>query len=242
MAGDWIKFEVSTSDKPEVWAIADSLGIDPDAVVGKLLRVWAWFDQQTETGNAPSVTKALLDRAVGVKGFCQCMVDAGWMGDDSKTITLPNFDRHNGKTAKNRALTAKRVAAHKKKSNANGNGSGVTQALPKEEKRTKENTSDGDYAFFGKIVRITHKQFQEWQTTYDAIPDLNAQLTSFDDYYDANLKGDDRKKWFMRCSTALGNKHQKFKVEAPTKKDTQLSAPAIGTPEAKAQEEKWGWS
>jgi hypothetical protein len=39
MAGNWIKFDTSTSDKPEVWAIAESLGIDPDAVVGKLLRV-----------------------------------------------------------------------------------------------------------------------------------------------------------------------------------------------------------
>ena len=32
MAGDWIKFESSTSDKPEVWMISDLLGIDPDAV------------------------------------------------------------------------------------------------------------------------------------------------------------------------------------------------------------------
>jgi hypothetical protein len=60
MAGFWIKFDTSTSDKPEVWAIAGQLGIDPDAVVGKLLRVWAWFDDQTETGNAPTVTKSLL--------------------------------------------------------------------------------------------------------------------------------------------------------------------------------------
>lgn len=69
MAGDWIKFEICTPDKAEVWQIADTLSIDPDAVVGKLLRVWIWFDQQTENGNAPSVTKKLLDRSVGVLGF-----------------------------------------------------------------------------------------------------------------------------------------------------------------------------
>ena len=33
MAGDWLKLEVATSDKPEVWQMAESLGIDPDAVV-----------------------------------------------------------------------------------------------------------------------------------------------------------------------------------------------------------------
>jgi len=76
MAGDWIKFELATPDKPEVWAIAAALSIDPDAVVGKLLRVWGWFDQQTENGNAPSVSKMLLDRLVGVSGFCNAVIDA----------------------------------------------------------------------------------------------------------------------------------------------------------------------
>ncbi len=40
MAGDWIKVQHVTPDKPEVWQIADRLDIDPDAVVGKLIRVW----------------------------------------------------------------------------------------------------------------------------------------------------------------------------------------------------------
>jgi len=152
MAGDWIKFETATSDKPEVWAMAQSLGIDADAVVGKLLRVWAWFDQQTQEGNAvgngasvtSSVTKALLDRRVGVSGFCDSMILSGWMADDGHSLTLPNFDRHNGKTAKDRALTAKRAANHR--SNANSNASTVTSivtdALPREEKRREEKNID----------------------------------------------------------------------------------------------------
>jgi hypothetical protein len=139
MAGDWIKFELSTPDKPEVWAIAASLSIDPDAVVGKLLRVWGWFDQQTEDGNAPSVSKMLLDRLVGVTGFCNSVISAGWMFDDGSTLTLPHFDRHNGKTAKNRALTAKRVAGHKAKTNAEGNEKLTPDALPREEKRREDN-------------------------------------------------------------------------------------------------------
>jgi hypothetical protein len=146
MAGDWIKFETATSDKPEVWAMAQSLGIDADAVVGKLLRVWAWFDQQTQEGNAvgngasvtSSVTKALLDRRVGVSGFCDSMILSGWMADDGQSLTLPNFDRHNGKTAKTRAMTAKRVATYKAKSNASSVTSSVSSALPREEKRREE--------------------------------------------------------------------------------------------------------
>lgn len=134
---NWIKFETTTSDKPEVWAIASDLGIDPDAVVGKLLRVWAWFDEQTESGNAPSVTAALLDRRVGVSGFVTAVVRAGWLSDDGEKLQIVNFERHNGETAKTRALTAKRVAKHKA-GNVNGNAPSVTSALPREEKSRVE--------------------------------------------------------------------------------------------------------
>jgi hypothetical protein len=140
MAGDWIKFELSTLDKPEVCQIADLANIDMDAVVGKLLRVWGWFDQHTESGNAPSVSKRLLDRAVGVSGFCDFMIQVGWMDEietpDGKFLQLPNFERHNGKTAKNRLLTAKRVAnckASKRQGNDKGNGGSVSDALPRED-------------------------------------------------------------------------------------------------------------
>ncbi|MFL1475419.1 DnaT-like ssDNA-binding domain-containing protein [Pseudomonas grimontii] len=132
MAGDWIKFELTTLDKPEVCQIADLADIDPDAVVGKLMRVWGWFDQQTENGNAPSVSKKLLDRLVGVTGFCEHMKSVHWMLEAEGVISLPHFDRHNGKTAKNRLLTAKRVANHKA-GNAKGNAPNVSGALPKED-------------------------------------------------------------------------------------------------------------
>ncbi|MEX5626091.1 DnaT-like ssDNA-binding domain-containing protein [Pseudomonas marginalis] len=132
MAGDWIKFELTTLDKPEVCQIADLADIDPDAVVGKLMRVWGWFDQQTENGNAPSVSKKLLDRLVGVTGFCEHMKSVDWMLEAEGVISLPHFDRHNGKTAKNRLLTAKRVANHKA-GNAKGNAANVSGALPKED-------------------------------------------------------------------------------------------------------------
>lgn len=162
MAGDWIKFELATPDKPEVWAIAASLSIDPDAVVGKLMRVWGWFDQQTENGNAPSVSKMLLDRLVGVTGFCKAVIDAGWMLDDGSTLTLPHFDRHNGKTAKNRALTAKRVAGHKAKSNAEGNEK-VTQApLPKEEKRREEKIVNQELIAQDKPAKKPELDYSQW--------------------------------------------------------------------------------
>lgn len=153
MAGDWIKMEVSTPDKREVLDITFQMGWDdPDQTLGKLLRVWRWFDQHTVGGNAPNVSAALLDRVIGTPGFAQAMANVGWLEISTSGIQLPNFGRHNGKTAKERALTAKRVANHK--GNATGNDKGnaeandlfndeanagsVSVALPREEKNKEE--------------------------------------------------------------------------------------------------------
>lgn len=138
MAGDWLKFEKATPDKPEVFAIAARLGIDPDAVVGKLIRVWSWFDTHTVDGNAVGVTPELLDRIAGVAGFVTAMRESGWVVVTEDGVSLPNFDRHNGETAKKRALTAKRVARHRSKCNVEGNTGSVTSELAREEKRREE--------------------------------------------------------------------------------------------------------
>jgi hypothetical protein len=141
MAGDWIKFECNLPEKPEVLAITAILGMDdPDTTVGKLMRLFRWFDQHTTDGNAPRVTPALLDRAVGVTGLTQALIEVGWLHAESTGLRLEKFDRHNGATAKSRAQTAKRVANHR--GNADGNAATVTAALAREreeiEKRKKE--------------------------------------------------------------------------------------------------------
>lgn len=138
MAGDWLKMECCLPEKPEVFQIAGILGIDPDEVLGKLFKVWRWFDAHTEDGNAPSVTYALVDRISGRNGFAEAMAFAGWLVQDGTTLVLPNFERHNGKTAKERGLTAKRVAKSKAKSNGAANGQVTMEALPREEKRREE--------------------------------------------------------------------------------------------------------
>jgi hypothetical protein len=84
------------------------------------------------------------------------MILSGWMADDGQSLTLPNFDRHNGKTAKTRAMTAKRVASHKAKSNAASVTSSVSDALPREEKRREEKSSH--YASLS-LLGIKHFEF-----------------------------------------------------------------------------------
>lgn len=118
---NWIKVEVTTPDKPEVARLSTLLGLDPDAVVGKLVRLWAWADAQCEDGNTLGVTSAFLDRLTYCPGFTNALIEVGWMTGTEENFTLPDFDRHNGKSAKQRASTARRVELHRK-----CNGSAVT--------------------------------------------------------------------------------------------------------------------
>ena len=113
MSTNWIKIEHWTPDKPEIHEMADTLGIDADSVLGKLIRIWIWADSQTQNGNAPRVTFSLLDRVASVAGFAQALVNVGWLTRDETGIRFSNFDRHNGETAKTRANSAKRTAKHR---------------------------------------------------------------------------------------------------------------------------------
>ena len=147
MAGDWIKVEHTTPDKPEVVKLAGILGIDQDAVVGKLLRLWIWADQQSVSGNAITVTNSFLDRLVFCPGFAAGLVKVGWLNGREGLLSIPNFDRHTGQSAKNRANTNRRVAnsrkAHHERVAKTCNENVTLEPLqkPLPEKRREDNTT-----------------------------------------------------------------------------------------------------
>lgn len=170
MAGDWLKFEKATPDKPEVFAIAARLDMDPDAVVGKLIRVWSWFDTHTVDGNGRGVTPALLDRVAGVAGFVKAMASEGWVAVTPDGVSLPNFDRHTGETSKSRALGAKRASDHRAKSNAPTVTSSVTEASPREEKRREEEQEQAPRKKAGKTKLQTLPEWTAGLGEADAIP------------------------------------------------------------------------
>ena len=105
----WIKLDHTTPDKPEIFAMADALGLEPEIVFFKLVKLWIWFDQQCANSNALGVTSKTIDRYVGVNNWAKEMANVGWLALTDDGLTVPNFDRHNGETSKARALTAKRT-------------------------------------------------------------------------------------------------------------------------------------
>ena len=156
MSQDWMKFEKATSDKPEVIRMAGDLGIDQDAVVGKLIRVWGYFDTHTLDGTIKNASLGLIDGLTRTPNFGQAMADVQWLIVKNNDLSMPNFKRHFGRTAKKRAVTARRVnkwrsgnAASVTGSAHSGNADSVTgsahdvtpEALP-EERRGEKSRED----------------------------------------------------------------------------------------------------
>jgi hypothetical protein len=128
MAGDWIKFEENTPDKPEVYGMAEMLGIDADAVVGKLIRVWSWASRNCHADGVTNVTAlSAICRVAGVPNFGQAMQKVGWLSINGDRIEFPNFDRHCTQTAKERALATKRKRNQRGKESRNCHAPNVTK-------------------------------------------------------------------------------------------------------------------
>lgn len=158
MAGEWIKLELSTSDKPEVLKIARLTSLDKDAVLGKLIRLWAWFDRNSVDGHVDGIVDADVDYIVGHNGFISALKLVGWSDYDNieSWVKLTNFDRHNGETAKQRALKNIRQAKWRLNKDENVDASTSTKAtqsrLPEKRREENINTSKGSRLSNGWIL------------------------------------------------------------------------------------------
>jgi hypothetical protein len=75
----------------------------------------------------------------------------------------------------------------------------------KGEERKKGAGAPTEFAFVGKVVRLTSSDYSRWASAYSAIPDLMAELTKADDYYSENPPPDG--KWFFPVSKWLEREH-----------------------------------
>lgn len=104
MAGDWIKIRADLSEDVDVLRLSDILGTDDPTTVGLLVLFWSWVDRQTTNGEGIKVSRERLDKLVGRHGFSDGMLIIGWLGGECGNLYVPNFERHNGNSAKARAL------------------------------------------------------------------------------------------------------------------------------------------
>lgn len=123
MAAEWIKWSKGLARKPEVMQIAHRLGVSRHAAAGILMEVWEWADDNViiddgasgfDPDNCPGSVRlgeqslSLFDATFGVSGLADAMTAVGWIVIRSGSLVFPNFARHNGKSAKARALDSAR--------------------------------------------------------------------------------------------------------------------------------------
>lgn len=140
---------IALADDPAVISMAARLSINEFEVVGMLHHLWGWADTQSRDGHAPGVTNVWIDRYVRHAGFAEVMIAVGWLEIDETGVTFPKFDRHNGETAKTRALAAERKRNQRNKVTEEEGQMSRSQrdtSVTREEKRRdlKEDTESDD--------------------------------------------------------------------------------------------------
>jgi hypothetical protein len=108
MAGDWIKMRTNLWDDPRVSRLADATRTGEATVIGGLYWLWSTADQHSVDGRLDGYTLAQVDRKTGIKGFGRALVSVGWLAEHEGGVTIPEFNAHNGASAKRRATETRR--------------------------------------------------------------------------------------------------------------------------------------
>lgn len=144
MAGDWIKMRTCLAAERAVMLLCDKTGLDTFAVVGRLHAVWSWAgDHADRHGVVRGISLTTVDRVAAHSGFASAMLTANWLEEVSGNgIRFPRWQKHNSKSARERALGAERAAKSRwKKSRSARDGerdATVTNHDAREEKTREE--------------------------------------------------------------------------------------------------------
>jgi hypothetical protein len=139
MAGDWIKMRIDLQSHPKVVRILSATKSDKFRAIGGLHAVWSVFDTHSVDGALYGYTPETLDHIIGWQGLSQAMIAVGWMEFDGvETLVLPEFDEHNGKSAKRRAEDQKRKRNDRNCPQSVRNLSADEPDEKQDEKRTRE--------------------------------------------------------------------------------------------------------
>jgi len=158
MSGDWIKMRSDLFTHPKVVRISSALAADKLRTVGGLMSVWCLFDAHSVDGKLEGYTPKTLDDHLQWQGFAEAMASVGWLLIDKDSLILPEFETHNGASAKRRAQDADRKRADRKTSALEAD----EKRTREEKKRVKENKENFDASQIELPVVINKTSWLEW--------------------------------------------------------------------------------
>jgi hypothetical protein len=180
MAGDWIPIRIGLHEDPAVLAMATQLRTREEHIVGYLVRIWGWVNENCYGGSVTNVSLESLGRVCGLPGFPEMMRDVGWLieshdSDGRPVLIIPNHDRWLSKSAKDRAMTRlrmKKLRDEEKKKRGKSDAN-VTEPLRICDARTvtKSALQNRIEEKSNKKEEDAHRSPKTGETTRDSYPD-----------------------------------------------------------------------
>ena len=148
MAGDWIKMGKDLLTHPKVVSMSSALGADKLRTVGGLFAVWCLFDTHSVDGQLSGYTSDTIDDEIRFPGFCAAMESVGWISSDDEGSYLPDFEEHNGQSAKRRAQETDRKRTDRKTSACDADKTRTKSGPEKRREEKKDIHTDVGFASF----------------------------------------------------------------------------------------------
>jgi len=137
-SSNWLKVQKHTPDKPQLRQLARMCDCSLGDAFLAWFRVYAYLDEVTADGSVLFMAPADVDDVARLPGTGDALAAVQWLLFDSHGCTVVQWDRHNGRSAKKRALDAERQARFRQNQQAtaagasraerdNGHGVGETE-------------------------------------------------------------------------------------------------------------------
>lgn len=108
MTVNWIKFRKNLISDGRVLIVSHKCHVDSVTVIGALVTLWCLADEYADkNGCLFGYTADIIDKEVGIVNFCESL-GADWMDLAGEWVRLPDYQIHNGETAKKRAQATER--------------------------------------------------------------------------------------------------------------------------------------
>ncbi len=118
------------------------------------------------------------------------------------------------------ALKKHRVSRAKLLEQHNSDSAILSPSLKKEEEGAD---APRRYAFEGRVIKLNSDDLERWRSAYFNIPNIEGDLTSYDDYLlSQDLSNSD--KWFQRTSAWLRSKDADYAAEAKSGSGERVAA------------------
>lgn len=105
---NWIKVDIDTPNKDAIEEIMDTCACSRGDAFLAWFNLYVWFDTITADGTI-NARPADIDQRAGLPGVADALQRAGWISFQGRKCVITNWAEHNGKSAKARALHARRM-------------------------------------------------------------------------------------------------------------------------------------